>query len=464
MNTPLMHSGEQGTILVPARPVLDELYKSDDGKRLQQAQFDDRWNMVRDGLNGLLYPDIGHLQPEHKQGFDFRIRDLDDKLHLQLHGPKDVLDSAGLDRLSNAGTSVIAGLVYAPDKVSHTREVVRTVLDRSDVVSKNPDTEEISIVFQGGARISDSEYQFAKQVGGHIANYNHAPKKFITGGGRGIMRAPLSGAYATGMEHGEIDTNFCGISCGKIIAAEPPNKLVQKLAVFEQIERRLEAFTRSGQMTVIFPGGTGTFEEMLYVLAVLMEEKNRDKHYTFLMVGDETKREYYDIVTKTLEKALGPEILEQADLRNRICIGKPKFVAQRILREVEKAQYARRREMLRTQIDANVRMDFHGDIHIPSGLREPFRVTRENVAALQLDREQSPAHTIVNLRRFVYSVTCACISKEKEDVRENGPFRVSGDPEFTAGVDELMKYFAASGRMNGGEYHQPYVITPQTSI
>jgi predicted Rossmann-fold nucleotide-binding protein len=454
-----MHSSEQGTIMVPARPILDELYKADSGERLKKAQIDERWKMIRDGLNGLLYPDIGHLEDEHKAGFDFSLEPISDKLHFQVTAPKQILEETSLDRLSNAGTSVIAGLAYAPDQFSHTREVVRTVLDRSDVVNENAETEEMSIVFQGGARISDLEYQFAKQVGAHIAGYNHAPKKFITGGGRGIMRAPHSGAFAAGIERGELDTTFCGISCGKIIAAEPPNKIVQKLAVFEQIERRLEAFTRSGQMTVLFPGGTGTFEEMLYVLAVLMEEKNRGLHYTFLMVGDETKREYYDVVTNTLEKALGAETLEKAGLRDRICIGKPEVVGQRILKEAQTAQFARRKEMLAKQNDTNVRMDFHGDIHIPSGLRTAFRVTRENVAALQLDREQSPADTIVNLRRFVYTVTCGTMSTERKEVEQNGPFEVSGDPEFTNGVDELMKYFAASGRMNGGEYRQPYKIT-----
>jgi pyrimidine/purine-5'-nucleotide nucleosidase len=460
MNISLMHSGEPGTIMVPARPVLDELYKGDNGERLSQARIDGRWNMVKAGINGLLYPDIGHLEDIHRQGFDFDVSHVGDKLHLKIEAPEHALASSSLDRLSNAGTSVIAGLVYAPEKVTHTREVVRAVLDRSDVVSENPETDEISIVFQGGARISNDEYTFAKMVGGYIAEYDHAPKKFITGGGRGIMRAPHSGAYQAGIERGELDTTFCGVSCGKIIAAEPPNKIVQKLAVFEQIERRLEAFTRSGQLTVLFPGGTGTFEEMLYVLAVLMEEKNRGLHYTFLMVGDETKRDYYNVVVDTLEKALGHEVLENAGLRERICIGKPDEVARRILKETEIAQRARRLEMLQRENDPNVRMDFHGDIFIPKGLREPFRITRENVAALALHREQSAAETIVNLRRFVYTVTCACISTEKEEVKRNGPFEVHGDAEFTAGVDNLMQYFAQTGRMNGGKYEQPYTIRP----
>ena len=272
------------------------------------------------------------------------------------------------------------------------------------------------------------------------------------------MRAPHRGAQITAMEQGFGDTTNCGVSCGKIIAAEPPNSIVQKLAVFEQIERRLEAFTRSGQLTVFFPGGTGTFEELLYVLAVLTEAKNRGIHYTFLLAGDESKREYYDTVIRTLEQSLGKDVVEETGLKARVCIGKPEEVAARILKEAEIARWARRQEIIASQDNHTIRMDFHGGIHIPKGLRVPFQVTRENVAALQLDRDQPTAEMIVNLRRFVYSVTCACISKERDEVAKNGPFVVSGNPEFTAGIDHLIEYFVAMQRMNGGAYQKPYII------
>jgi predicted Rossmann-fold nucleotide-binding protein len=459
-----MHTGELGTIMVPARPILDELVQQDAGEKLIEAQEDQKkWAMIQDGLCGLLYPDDGHLTAEQRLQFLCEVEKIRGKMHLSMLAPKYALDSASLDRLSNAGTSVVAGLIYAPDRVAHSRDAVRTVLDRSDVMSENAETEEMSIVFQGGARISDAEYQFAKQVGATIALFDHAPKKFITGGGRGIMRAPHSGAQQAGLTRGLDDTEYCGVSCGKIIAAEPPNKIIEKLAVFEQIERRLEAFTRSGQLTVLFPGGTGTFEELLYVLAVLMEEKNKGTHYSFMLVGNEDKKEYYDVVLRTLEQALGEDVIEDSGLRERICIGKPSVVAQKILEEVQKAQVARRLEMLRKQDTQNVRMDFHGGIHIPSSLREPFRITRENVAALELHRNQSPRQRITNLRQFIYTVTCACVSTERDEVAKNGPFEVHGDPQTTEAVDNLMKYFAATGRMNGGEYVQPYTLMPMAA-
>lgn len=450
-------NGESDAIMVPTRPILDALMEADETGDFLAARHTPKFQMVTDGLNGLLYPDTAHLYPEQKASFDWEIAQVHNKLHFTLMAPKAVLEHANLDRISSAGTSIVAGIIYAPTEFAHTREMVRTVLDRSEVVDENSDSDNISIVFQGGARISDAEYQFAKQVGAGIARYNHAPKRFITGGGRGIMRAPHSGAVATGTERGFQDTKLCGVSCGKIIAAEPPNGLIKNLAVFEQIERRLEAFTRSGQLTVFFPGGTGTFEELLYVLAVLMDKRNEGIHYSFLMVGSEENREHYEIIMKTLETALGEEVIRESGLRDRLCIGTPDVVAQRILKDVEVARQERHKEMLIKQDDPNVRMDFHGDIYIPGGLREPFRVTRESVANLQLHRNQSISDSIVNLRRLTYTVTCCCMSTERDEVAKNGPFQIYADPEIGKAIDMLFEFMKRSNRMNGGEYNRPYV-------
>lgn len=451
--------GETETILVPARPNLQQLIESDNGKGLIDARKSETGIMLQHALCGLLYPDGGHLSDEQKRNFDWDLESVHDRFHLAMLAPKKVLAAQSLDRLTSTGSAVIAGLAYAPQEMAHTRDVVRTVLDRSEVLSNASESPEISIVFQGGARITNEEYIFSKLVGKQIALHEHAPKKFTTGGGRGIMRGPHSGAAELARERGGFDdTLSCGVSCGKIIAAEPPNSLIDKLAVFEQIERRLEAFTRSGQLTVFFPGGTGTFEELLYVLAVLMESKNKGIHYTFLMAGDETKREYYDIILKTLEKTLGAEVVEQTGIRDRICIGKPEEVAKRIVQVAEEAQKARKIEMLLKQ-DPVIRADFHGGIHIPSGLRVPYKVTRENVREQQLHREQSVSDQIIALRRFTYTVTLACVSdKENQDVAKNGPYEVSGDPDFIHSIDDLMQYFVATGRMNGGAYKQPYKI------
>ena len=41
------------------------------------------------------------------------------------------------------------------------------------------------------------------------------------------------------------------------------------------IEKRLEAFVRLGHGIVVFPGGVGTAEEILYLLGILLHPDNK---------------------------------------------------------------------------------------------------------------------------------------------------------------------------------------------
>lgn len=58
------------------------------------------------------------------------------------------------------------------------------------------------------------------------------------------------------------------------IAAESPNPIVNNLVILPDIEKRLEAFVRAGHVIVVFPGGVGTAEEILYLLGILLHPEN----------------------------------------------------------------------------------------------------------------------------------------------------------------------------------------------
>ncbi len=64
-----------------------------------------------------------------------------------------------------------------------------------------------------------------------------------------------------------------------IIAAEPPNPLVNELIIMPDIEKRLEAFVRIAHGIIIFPGGVGTAEELLNLLAILMNPARKIRFY-----------------------------------------------------------------------------------------------------------------------------------------------------------------------------------------
>ena len=68
---------------------------------------------------------------------------------------------------------------------------------------------------------------------------------------------------------------YIGLTEPSIIAAEPPNQIVNELVILPDIEKRLEAFVRLGHGIVIFPGGAGTAEELLYLLGILLNKENQ---------------------------------------------------------------------------------------------------------------------------------------------------------------------------------------------
>ena len=90
------------------------------------------------------------------------------------------------------------------------------------------------------------------------------------------MKGPMKGATIGHAKQRIGKGRYLGITEPGIIASEPPNPIVNDLVIMPDIEKRLEAFVRVGHGIVIFPGGAGTMEELLYLLGILMHPENRD--------------------------------------------------------------------------------------------------------------------------------------------------------------------------------------------
>jgi len=77
------------------------------------------------------------------------------------------------------------------------------------------------------------------------------------------------------------------------IDAEAPNSIVNNLTVFPDIEKRLEGFVRVGHGVVVFAGGVGTAEEILYLLGLLLHPDNSEMPFPLIMTGPESARAYF---------------------------------------------------------------------------------------------------------------------------------------------------------------------------
>ena len=80
-------------------------------------------------------------------------------------------------------------------------------------------------------------------------------------------------------------TRYIGITEPGIIAAESPNPIVNHLVIMPDIEKRLEAFVRIGHGIIVFPGGVGTAEEILYLLGILLHPDNADLPFPLIFTG-----------------------------------------------------------------------------------------------------------------------------------------------------------------------------------
>ena len=137
------------------------------------------------------------------------------------------------------------------------------------------------VVCWGGHSISRHEYDYSKEVGYQLGLHG---LDIITGCGIGAMKGPMKGA-AVGHAKQQIKTGrYIGISEPGIIASESPNAIVNELSIMPDIEKRLEAFVRLAHSIIVFPGGVGTIEEILYILNILSHTQNKHK-IPLLLVG-----------------------------------------------------------------------------------------------------------------------------------------------------------------------------------
>lgn len=101
------------------------------------------------------------------------------------------------------------------------------------------------------------------------------------------------------------DSRFIGMTEPSIIAAEPPNPLVNELIIMPDIEKRLEAFVRIAHGIIIFPGGVGTAEELLYLLGILMHPDNKAQVLPLILTGPKESADYFRVLDEFITHTLG---------------------------------------------------------------------------------------------------------------------------------------------------------------
>ncbi len=302
------------------------------------------------------------------------------------------------------------------------------------------------VVCWGGHSIPREEYDYTKEVGYQMGLRD---MDICTGCGPGAMKGPMKGATIGHAKQHIPDGQYLGITEPGIIAAESPNPIVNNLVIMPDVEKRLEAFVRMAHGIVIFPGGVGTAEEILYLLSILLHPDNVSIPYPVILTGPECSKEYFKQINQFIADTLGIE----AQQRYKIIIGDPGRVADEILSGTEQVHAFRH-----SHDDASY---FNWLLKISQPLQTPFKPTHENMHQLKLDTQQEPHLLAANLRCAFSGIVAGNV---KEDgisaIEQHGHFEIHGAKHIMESIDTLLTSFDEQHRMKlpGSEYRPCYRI------
>jgi hypothetical protein len=242
---------------------------------------------------------------------------------------------------------------------------------------------------------------------------------------------------------------YLGITEPGIIAAESPNPIVNDLVIMPDIEKRLEAFVRTGHGIVVFPGGVGTAEEILYILGILLHPDNSEIPFPLIFTGPETAADYFREIDRFIAATLGKEA---QDLYT-IIINDPVKVARKMREGVNAV-----RDFRRVNDDAYY---FNWMLKIDTAFQDPFIANHQNMRELQLDNQLDAHHLAANLRRVFSGIVAGNVKDEGiRAIEQHGLFEIQGDKKIMSLMDELLTSFVEQHRMKlpGTEYKPCYRI------
>jgi pyrimidine/purine-5'-nucleotide nucleosidase len=229
---------------------------------------------------------------------------------------------------------------------------------------------------------------------------------------------------------------YLGLTEPTIIAAESPNPICNELVILPDMEKRLEAFVRMAHAIIVFPGGVGTAEEILYLLGVLLGPKNAGETLPVIFTGPPSSKSYFERLHSFIGATLGPV----AQQRYKVILGDPPAVAAEVVSGLKRVRERR-------AADDNAYF-FNWALDIGLEFQKPFEATHESMRALELHRDQ-PAHSLAfNLRRAFSGIVAGNVREAGIALVEKfGPFELRGDPKIIGALGTLLQGFVTERRM-----------------
>jgi predicted Rossmann-fold nucleotide-binding protein len=404
-------------------------------------------------LNCGNYMDDGKELLERYQSFDIRVVQQERGIKLAVQGApaSAFVDGKIIKGISEHLFAVLRDVIYVSDEINDNPKIdlqsssgitnaVFHILRNAGIL--RPLTNPKRVVCWGGHSISREEYDYTKEVGYEMGLRN---LDICTGCGPGAMKGPMKGAAIGHAKQRISNGQYLGISEPGIIAAESPNPIVNDLVIMPDIEKRLEAFVRTSHGIVVFPGGVGTAEEILYLLGLLLHPENKDIPFPVIFTGPRTSAEYF----KEIDQFIGDTLGKEAQQCYQIIVDDPVAVARRMKSGINEVRHFRT-----VKNDAYY---FNWVLKIEQEFQQPFSPNHENMRNLELHKDQKAHQLAANLRRAFSGIVAGNVKDEGiRAIEENGLFEIRGDASIMKPMDSLLTSFVAQQRMKlPGKVYKP---------
>jgi predicted Rossmann-fold nucleotide-binding protein len=392
-----------------------------------------------------LYPDFDVSIHQHDRGIKLEVRNAPAQAFVDgeiIRGVAELLFAVVRD-IVYTFTEVEGDVKFATDTSEGITSAVFEILRNAHILK--PRIEPNLVVCWGGHSIGREEYIYTKSVGYELGL---RALDICTGCGPGAMKGPMKGATIAHAKQRRQQNRYIGLTEPGIIAAESPNPIVNHLVILPDIEKRLEAFVRLGHGFIVFPGGVGTAEEILYMLGLLLHPDNTQEPFPLVFTGPRASAAYFEQIDQFLRLALGDDVGKHY----RVIVDDPEAVA-RVMKDGVRRVRQRR-------VETQDAFFFNWMLRMPAELQRPLVPTHAAMAALNLHRNQAPHELAANLRRAFSGIVAGNVKEDgMRRIEQEGPFEIHGDPDIMQALDALLRAFVAQGRMKmSGSYHPCYRV------
>ncbi len=433
-------------------------------ERLKKTASSDLYQLYRNCtlavLNSGSHTDNSQELLEKYQSFDVSVMRRERGIKLELNNAPEhaFVDGTIIRGIQEHLFSVLRDIVYVNmhladnqrlnlTNATHITNLVFGILRNAGVL--HPGIDPNLVVCWGGHSINPTEYQYTREVGHELGLRD---LNICTGCGPGAMEGPMKGAAIGHAKQRYDNQRYIGLTEPSIIAAEPPNPIVNELIIMPDIEKRLEAFVRMAHGIVIFPGGPGTAEELLYILGIMLHPDNADQPMPIVLTGPKESEAYF----RSIDTFIGETLGEKAQSRYQIVIDDPAKAARIIKSAMDDV-----RDQRKATGDA---YSYNWSLKIEPEFQLPFEPTHENMADLDLHLNQQPEVLAAKLRQAFSGIVAGNVKAEGiREIKRKGPFIIDGDPVLMKKMDALLNDFVKQQRMKlpGSEYIPCYKIADQ---